>query len=117
MGTPAMVEKYNRGPVGMLTVMRTGLPNMGKFLSLWFLFSILVSVFVAYVCSRTMAAGADYMGVFRIAATIAFLGYAGPEMSKSIWGGQPWRATLLNYMDGLIYGLLTAGVFGWLWPR
>jgi len=20
-------------------------------------------------------------------------------------------------IDGLVYGLLTAGVFGWLWPR
>jgi hypothetical protein len=35
---------------------------------------------------------------------------------KSIWFGQPWSATVKDVLDGLIYGLLTAGVFGWLWP-
>ena len=25
--------------------------------------------------------------------------------------------TIKNTFDGLVYGLLTGGVFGWLWPR
>jgi hypothetical protein len=25
--------------------------------------------------------------------------------------------TVKNVVDGLVYGLLTGGVFGWLWPR
>jgi len=25
--------------------------------------------------------------------------------------------TIKEVVDGLIYGLLTAGTFGWLWPR
>ena len=27
-----------------------------------------------------------------------------------------WRYTLHTVFDGLIYALLTAGTFGWLWP-
>jgi hypothetical protein len=36
---------------------------------------------------------------------------------QSIWARQNWRATAVYFLDGSIYALLTAGVFGWLWPR
>jgi len=36
---------------------------------------------------------------------------------NAIWKGQPWSVTLKEIFDGLVYGLLTAGTFGWLWPR
>ena len=39
-----------------------------------------------------------------------------PVISESIWKGQSWSTTLKFVFDGLVYGLLTAGVFGWLWP-
>jgi hypothetical protein len=28
-----------------------------------------------------------------------------------------WGATIKEVIDGLVYGLLTAGTFGWLWPH
>ena len=28
-----------------------------------------------------------------------------------------WSTTLKNVFDGLLYALVTAGAFGWLWPR
>ncbi len=61
-------------------------------------------------------AGADYLTVFRIAGTIAFLGYAGSTATESIWKGQPWSTTFKHIFDGLVYSLLTGGFFGWLWP-
>lgn len=117
MQTPAMVEKYKKGPVGLITAFRDGPPEMGSTLVQWFAYTVVAGVFVAYVSSRTIAYGAEYLGVFRIAGTIAFLTYAGTEAQSSIWRGQPWAITLRNSVDGLVYGLLTAGVFGWLWPR
>jgi hypothetical protein len=48
MKSPAMVEKYKQGPVGMMTVVPNGPPAMPKFLGLWFGFCLLVSFFVAY---------------------------------------------------------------------
>lgn len=116
MSSPEMVEKYKRGPVGILTLIPSAPPAMPKYLTQWFVYSVVVSVFVAYVASRTLSPGAPYLSVFRIAGTVAFLAYAGEEAVNSIWRGQPWSVTLKNSIDGLVYALLTAGVFGWLWP-
>ncbi len=117
MNNPAIQEKYKRGPVAVMTVLPSGAVNMGKTLTQWFVMSLVVGLFVAYILSRTVAFGAEYMGVFRIAGTITFITYAGAEASHSIWAGQPWSNTLRHFVDALIYGLVSAGVFGGLWPR
>ena len=38
-------------------------------------------------------------------------------VQNAIWRGETWGVTFKHILDGLIYGLLTAGTFGWLWPR
>jgi hypothetical protein len=38
-------------------------------------------------------------------------------LQGSIWAWRRWSTTLKGVFDGLVYALLTAGVFGWLWPR
>jgi hypothetical protein len=71
---------------------------------------------VAYLLSRTVPAGASYLAVFRVAGTIAFLAYGFAHLSDSIWKGEPWGNSFKTLFDGLIYGCVTGGVFGWLWP-
>lgn len=117
MGTPAMLEKYQQGPVGLLTVLPSGPPTMTKNLVQWFIFSLAVGVVVAYVTTRTLPMGVEYLKVFRIAGVTAFLGYAGCMAQHAIWSGHPWSNVIRAYVDGLVYALLTAGVFAWLWPR
>ena len=117
MKSPAMIEKYKQGPVGMLTVFPSGPPAMPKFLGQWFAFTLVVSFFVAYLTGRTEAPGTNYLAVFRVAGTAAFLAYGLGNLSNGIWKGQPWGMTVKEVVDGLVYGLLTAGTFGWLWPR
>src|SRR2546423_1832772 len=73
MKSPASIEKYKQGPVGMLTIMPSGPPAMPKFLIQWFGFCLLVSFFVAYLTGHTVPAGADCLAVFRVAGTAAFL--------------------------------------------
>jgi hypothetical protein len=34
-----------------------------------------------------------------------------------VWKQKPWSMTFKHVFDGLVYALLTAGVFGWLWPE
>ena len=114
--TPEMIEKFTEGPVGVLTAMPSGPPAMGKALGIWFVFCIVVSIFVAYLTTRTLASGTSYLAVFRIAATVAFMGYGMAEATNSIWKGQSWGNTWRAMMDAFIYGLLTGGAFGWLWP-
>jgi hypothetical protein len=116
MGTPEFVEKMQRGPVAFLTVLPSGPPSMGRNLTLWFLYSIVIGVFTAYVTGRALGPGADYLAVFRFSATMAFSGYAFALWQNPIWYGRSWSATIKSTIDGLIYGFLTAGVFGWLWP-
>lgn len=117
MAKPEMIERYNKGPVGMMTVMPSGAPAMGKFLGLWFVFCLVVGVFVAYLAGRTLAPGAHYLAVFRFTGTVAFMAFGLGHVTDSIWKGQPWSATVKALFDGLVYALVTAGTFGWLWPR
>ena len=55
MKSPEVVEKFKRGPVGLLTVFPSGAPAMGKFLALWFVNCLVVGIFVAYLTGRTRA--------------------------------------------------------------
>ena len=117
MKSPAMTEKYKQGPVGLLTVFPSGPPAMPKFLGLWFGYCLIIGFFVAYLTGHTVAPTSDYLAVFRVAGTAAFMAYGLGGLSNGIWKGQPWSMVLKEAVDGLIYGLLTAGTFGWLWPR
>lgn len=115
--TPEFQEKVRKGPNAMLTVWGGTDPSMAKPLTLWFLFSILVGVFAAYIAGRALAPGAEYLAVFRFVGATAFACYAFADIQRSIWMRQPWGNTLKNLFDGLLYALLTAGTFGWLWPE
>jgi hypothetical protein len=117
MKSPALVEKYKQGPVGMMTIMPSGPPVMAKFLGMWFAYCLIIGFFVAYLTGHTVAPGAHYLAVFRVAGTAAFLAYGLGNLSNGIWKGQMWGVTIKEVIDGLVYGLLTAGTFGWLWPR
>ena len=117
MSSPAMIEKMKAGPVGTMTILPSGPPAMGRYLGLWFVHCVLIGLFAGYVASRTLAPGTDYLQVFRVTGTVAFVGYGLSQFANSIWKGAPWGATIKEIVDGLLYGLVTAGAFGWLWPR
>jgi nucleoside recognition membrane protein YjiH len=117
MKTPEAIDKFKRGPVGLLVIMPNGAMSMGKFLGQWFIYCVVVSIFAAYLTGRTRMPGADYLEVFRVAGCTAFIGYALAQAQNSIWRGVTWGITLKHMLDGLIFGLLTGGTFGWLWPK
>lgn len=116
MKSPEFIEKANKGPVAFMTVIENGPPKMGGSLVMWFLYSVLVGIFAAYIAGRALAPGAAYLDVFRFVGTTAFTGYALALLQNSIWYKRSWSATLKSVFDGLIYSFLTAGTFGWLWP-
>jgi hypothetical protein len=117
MKSPEVAEKFKRGPVGLLTVIPSGPPAMGKYLGLWFVYCIVVSVLVAILAGTTLRPGTSYLLVFHLTGLAAFLAYGVGQLQDSIWKGQTWGVTFKHIVDGLIYALLTAGTFGWLWPR
>lgn len=115
-GTPEMQAKFNEGPVGLLIMRADGMPNIGPALLQWFLFSVVISVFAGYLTGVSIAPGADYMVVFRISGAVAMLGYAFSTVHDSIWKSVPWSITGKFVLDGVVYALVTAGTFAWLWP-
>jgi len=117
MKSPEFLDKMNRGPVAVMTVIPGGPPTMGRNLAQWFVFCVVVSVIAAYVAGRAVTPGASYLEVFRFAGCTAFVAYSVALWQDSIWYRRAWVTTIKSNVDGLVYGLLTAGVFGWLWPR
>ena len=116
MGTPEYKERAEKGPVVIMTVCPNGVTSMGGPLLLWFLYSILISIFAGYVASHAVSAGGSYLEVFRYVGTVAFAAYSLGLLQNSIWYKRNWGATLRSVFDGLLYALVTAGTFGWLWP-
>jgi hypothetical protein len=117
MRSPEFTEKLKKGPVMMLTVFPNGPMSMGRSLGQWFAYTLVVGVFAAYVAGRALPPGSHYLRVFRFAGVTAFIGYAVALWQMSIWYRRAWSTTIKATIDGLIFALLTAGIFGWLWPR
>jgi len=117
MKSPQFIEKTTKGPVLMMTVMPSGQGSMGSQLVMWFVYLIVVSFLSAYISGRALATGANYLQVFRFVGSTAFLSYSMGLLQNSIWYRKNWGTTLKSVFDGLVYALLTAGTFGWLWPR
>lgn len=116
LGEPGMLAKFEQGPVGYLTVVPSGPPAMGGSLLQWFLLTLLIGVLTAYVGFHGIAPGASAGEVVRIAGTVAIAGYALGAVQDSIWKGVPWRISAKFVLDGVVYGLVTAATFAWLWP-
>jgi hypothetical protein len=117
MSSDGYREKLTKGPVVWMTVRPNGNHGMTTQLAGWFVYTLLVGVIAGYVTGRSVAPGTDYLHVFRFAGATAFACYAMALPQLSIWFHRSWRITILTMFDGLIYALLTAGAFGWLWPK
>lgn len=117
MQSPEMKKKLEEGPAGLLVLWEKWDMSMGKMMAGWFLYLVVVAIFVAYLTGHVLGPGTPYLSVFRVAGTAAVLAFAGSLVPNSIWWGRSWAMTWKEVADGVLYGLLTAGVFGWLWPR
>jgi hypothetical protein len=117
MRTPEFMQKMQEGPVLMLTVRPNGMPSMGPMMGLWFLFLLLVALFSGYIASHALAPGAHYLDVFRYVGTAAFMALSLGLPVNSIWYSRQWSTTFKLMFDGLVYSLVMAGTFGWLWPK
>jgi len=109
-------DKCKKGPAAVMTIYNHDDMTMGSSLVLWFVYSLIVGIFAAYIAGHALAPGAHYLAAFRFAGATAFVGYSLALMQQSIWFKKSWSATLKSMFDGLIYALLTGGIFGWLWP-
>jgi hypothetical protein len=110
-------ERVAKGPMLVMTVFPNGPMAMGRTMSQWFVYSLVVSVIAGYVGGRALDSGATYLQVFRFVGVTAFCCYSLALWQFAIWYRRSTLTTIKSTIDGLLYALLTAGAFGWLWPR
>ncbi|HVN33550.1 MAG TPA: hypothetical protein VMT45_16350 [Thermoanaerobaculaceae bacterium] len=117
MKSPEYIDKLRKGPVMVATVLPNGPGSVGKSMVLWFFYLVVIGVFAGYVTGRAVPSGGGYLSVFRFSGVTAFVGYSLALWQMSIWYRRSLGTTFRATVDGLIYALVTAGTFGWLWPH
>jgi hypothetical protein len=114
---PAFVARCIEGPMGYVRIVPSAPPAMGKPMALGFLFYLVVGIVVAYLASRMLPWGAEYLRVFRLTGTVAWAAYFFAAVQDSIWFGKSWSSTAKLCVESLVYGVLTAGAFASMWPE
>ena len=117
MGSPEMLQKYREGPVGHLTLLPNGAPAMGKYLGMWFLWTLVVAIVAAYLASRLI--GWDHSharAASKLVAAVTFIAHGFGTVTESIWMGRPWSSSAKHLLDAALYAIGSAAVFCWLWP-
>jgi hypothetical protein len=109
-------ELSQRGPVVAITVLPGGVV-IAKNLVLWFLYCTVVALCAAYIAGEALAPGAESKRVFQFAGATAFIGFALGLWQQTIWYSRSPVTTLKSTIDGLLYGVVMAGAFVWLWPQ
>ncbi len=115
--SPEFEARIREGPNLIVTVLPNAAWSMTRGLGLWFVYCLLVSVLCAIAVAVAVPTGYIHGTVFHAALVAAFLGYCVALWQMSIWWRRSWAITAKATVDGLIYALLTAGTFVWLWPR
>ncbi len=115
MKDPQFKKRWDAGPHGTLTIW-SGPPNMGRNLTLTFIFYLVVGLFVAYLGAMALEPGERFIRVFRVTSVAAIIAYVFGMVPQAIWFGRPSRTLLMDVLDGLVYGSITGLIFGWLWP-
>ncbi|MGB0496200.1 MAG: hypothetical protein ACPGJI_07580 [Kangiellaceae bacterium] len=115
MQSEGYMDKLNKGPVGMMTAMPKGPFPMGKNLLNWFIYSLIVGAFSAYIALQSLSADSSFNTVMHTVTIAAFAGYALALIQNSVWYNRAWRVTAKFMFDGLVYSLTTGAVFSWLW--
>jgi hypothetical protein len=117
MGSETMKQKYVEGPVGHLTILPNGAPNMGKYLGQWFLLTLAVSAVAGYLAARIYGLDHTYArAAAKLVGAVTFIAHGFGTISESIWMGRPWSTSGKFLADSALYAVGSGLVFLWLWP-
>ncbi|MGD2110851.1 MAG: hypothetical protein PVI86_15845 [Phycisphaerae bacterium] len=115
MKSPEFQARYKEGPWGSINVLAKQPNFMANLLGVFIVY-LVISIFVGYITLRAEDLGAGFMPVFRVAGATAILGYCAGPFPGGIFLGKPLRFMFTDFLDNVVYGLLTGLIFGWLWP-
>jgi hypothetical protein len=114
---PEEREAMMAKPMAFALVRNPARFSFPKTLGLYLLYLLGISFVIGYVASMVLATGMAFAWVFRVVGTVGILAYAFGTVSDAIWYGKPWSVVAKFIIDGVIYGLVTGAIFGWLWPH
>jgi hypothetical protein len=113
---PEFVARQELGPAGLLIVRPTGPVRMGPALAWMLAYHVVVSLLVAWLAGQVLGPGTAYLRVFQVTGTAAVMAYVLAVFPFAIWNGVSGRYLLTQVVDGLVWGLVTAGSFAGFWP-
>jgi len=108
-------DRWKNGPWAFL-VIPAGAPSFPLNLAVTFIEFLVVSVVIAYIASVTTPADAEYLSVFRVVGAAGVLAYVLGTIHHEFFQMKTVRHVVFCAFDGVVYALLTAGIFAWLWP-
>lgn len=109
----ALKTLYDRHPQGLLRVW--GPMNMGANMVFTFLFYLVTSGVIGYLAWATLPPSAPFAKVFQVIGTAGILAYCFASFPNDLWFQKKWRAMAMDWIDGIVFGVITGAVFGWLW--
>ncbi len=112
MSTPEFQEKMKTRCRGML-ILWSSPPNMGKAISLTLAFFMVAAFAIGYLASIAFEPGANRLDVFRLVLMAGLLCHAAGPFPGVFWFRKFYA---MEVLDGVVYALITAGLFAWLWP-
>ncbi|MGH7524227.1 MAG: hypothetical protein ACREK8_07970, partial [Gemmatimonadales bacterium] len=118
MKSPEFAAKRARGPVMIMTVLPSvATPGMGKYLSQWFVYILIVSAIVACVTFAAAGTAPSDHRIFHFAAFTTLIAYVVGAWPASIWLGRSWGTTFRATVDGVLYAIASGLIFTWMWPK
>jgi len=112
----AKYEEMQKSPMGLLRVW--GKINMVANMLWTLVVFLVVSVFIAYLGWAALPHARDsFQHVFQVLGTAGILAYCFASFPGDIWFQKPKRAMVTNFIDGVVFGLITGAMFAWLWPK
>lgn len=117
MGSAEMRRKYEEGPVAQVLVGPNGVPNIGKYLAQWFVWSLVIAAVSGgfALCILGTTTGQQAVAA-RLVGGLSFVAYGFGTVQESIWMMRPWSSSLKHLLDAALYALGSGLVFLWLWP-
>ena len=92
------------------------MPTVGRHLILTSLLNLLFGVVVADLAPIALNQRADFKSAFRFTGIAAVMTYCLGFVGNTIWYGQPLKPFLNDLAAGIVFGLLSGAVFGFLRP-
>jgi hypothetical protein len=109
-------KALNEGPVGHLSVWQTPLTMGGKMVATFIVY-LVVSTLIAYLTRVALPGPAPFTKVLQVAGTAGILAYCFSFIPNAVWFGSYKRTIVANFVDGIVYGLITGAIFAWRWPQ